>query len=217
MKNISKTSALLLVSFTIFALSACSSPNRSRPVHQGFDAAKIRTIALLPITYDQAYTPPLPQDLKGTDLSDIIRRKIEDHLVEKGYMVHPIAFPATAEIDPLSGPLKIDPLILAENCPCETDGLMQIHVTFHYGINPIERSPDPDFPSQIYLNATARLIDKTNSIELWRGQGRARPFQSLDFHQRLRYAVRTLVQGLLKNFPSHSSDETKQGRFSSSI
>ena len=210
MKYISKTSGFLFVSFTIFALSACSYPNGSKPVLQGFDAAKIQTIALFPVTYDQAYTPPLPQDLNGMDLSEIISRKIQNNLAEKGYTVQPIAFPAEVEADPLSGPLKISPLTLAENCSCKTDGLMQIHVTFHFGINPIERSHDENFSSQIYLNATARLIDKANSIELWRGQGRARPYQSPDFFQRLRYAVNSLVKGLLENFPSRSSQGAPQ-------
>jgi len=201
MEKIFKNSSLFISGMAILVLSSCTLPDSKVKGPGSFDPVAIKTIALFPITYDQAYAPPLPTDLSGTDLSTRIRLQIEKNLAGKGYVVKPTAFPSGKGTYENSDPLKIDPLILVRSSPLETDGLMQVHVTFHFGINPTQRSSDEGPFSEIFLNATGRLIEKASAAEVWRGNGRARPIKSADFSTRLNYAVYTLVQGLLKTFP----------------
>ena len=201
MKKILKISDFFFLGFAILALLSCTYPAKTKSKSQGFDPAAIKTIGLLPITYDKAYAPPLPSDLSGTDLSTMIRRQFETQLVQKGYLVKFMDYPEGINTDERFDPLKIEPSILAGSSSSETDGLMQIHVTFHFGIYATERSSEEGPFSQIYLNATGRLIDSSEPSEIWQGTGRARPIQSADFSTRLNYAVYTLAQGVLKTFP----------------
>jgi hypothetical protein len=127
--------------------------------------------------------------------------KTEMVLTPEGYETRLRDLPAEIVIDDHLVPFKIKPAPLAKNCPPDIDGLLQIHVTFHFGINLNERSGNDGPFSRIYLNAIARLIDKKGQTEVWRKSGNARPFNSGNFTTRLNYAVYTLVKGLFENFP----------------
>jgi hypothetical protein len=215
------------------ALLSCATPSKVEKFSPDFNPAVINTIGLFPITYDKAYPPPLPSDIKGRDLSRMITRQVEKALTQKGYGMRLVDLPAKIFTDDQSGPIKtemvltpkgyetrlkglpteividdhlvpfkINPAPLAKNCPPDIDGLLQIHVTFHYGINSKERSGNDGPLNRIYLNAIARLIDKNGPTEVWRKSRSARSFVSGNFTNRLNYAVYTLVEGLFGNFPS---------------
>ena len=127
--------------------------------------------------------------------------KTEMVLTSEGYQTRLRELPAEIVIDDHIVPFRIKPAPLAKNCPPDIDGLLQIHVTFHFGINSTERSGNDGPSNRIYLNARARLIEKKGPTEVWRKSGSARPFNSGEFTNRLNYAVYTLVKGLFENFP----------------
>lgn len=143
----------------------------------------------------------MPTDLNGMDLSKLLVRQISRVLSKKGYKLKEEDFLSEIPKDESFSPLKIKPSTLARSISADADGLLQIHVTFHFGINPTERSSNEGPFSQIHLNASARLIDKNGPREVWQKSGRARSLNSADFHNRLNYAVFTLANGLFENFP----------------
>jgi hypothetical protein len=201
-----KTAGLCFLALAFLTLCSCASPRKADYVARDFNPASIKTIGIFPITYDKKYPPPFPQDTEGRHLSTLISRGIERVLTEKGYKLQPLEFPAEILKDENFVPLKVQPSVLTGNDYSGVDGLMQIHVTFHYGIEPRDRSSDNESHSRININATARLIDVKRSEELWRDGGRARPITSTSFTSRLNYATYTLAEGLFKTLPDKGDD-----------
>ena len=211
MKNrLLKPTCSVFLTLVLLLLLSCATPKTDDTFSQDFDPTVINTIGLFPITYDKSYPPPMPNHLNGRNLSTMLTRQIEKVLSQKGYKLKLIDLPPETVIDDHLGPLKLEPAALAENCPPELDGLMQVHVTFHFGINLTERSGDKGPFTRIYMNAIARMIDKKGPEEVWRKSGRARPFASKNFSNRLNYAVFTLANGLLENFPD--KNQTSQSK-----
>jgi hypothetical protein len=134
----------------------------------------------------------------------LISRGIERVLTEKGYKLQPLEFPTEILENESVKPLKIQPAALTGTNFPDVDGLMLVHVTFHHGISVWERSSDEGPYSRIYIFATARLIDVKKSEEIWRDEGRARPFYSVSFFSRLNYAVFTLTNGLFETLPARN-------------
>ncbi len=200
-KTLFKVSVFSFLGLTLLALLSCATPKKTDNIPSDHDLASITTIGLFPITYAEGYSAPLPTDLKGMDLSSMIIRQIEKVLSQKGYKLSSLNFPTEIVEDQNSVPLKSKPSSLAGTYSQDVDGLMQVHVTFHFGINPTERSSDEGPFSRIYLNATAQLFEKNGQKEVWRKSRRSRPLYSANFPTRLNYAVYTLANGLFETFP----------------
>lgn len=190
------------IGLALLFLFSCSSPKATEVMPQNNTLGPLTTIGLFPITYEKDYPPPMPSDVEGMDLSKMITRHVEKVLSNKGYAVKKVDFPTELDKDAPFVSLEITPTALAANCPPELDGLLQIHVTFYGGISENDRNSFVDSVSPISLDATARLIDRKGLKEVWRNKGKAEPFNSGEFSNRLNFATYSLAGSLFETLPS---------------
>jgi hypothetical protein len=121
----------------------------------------IRSIALVELSFDRQYSPPVEFDLEG-ELRSVLGRE----LAQKGYrMIGAVAFSGTRS-DAEPGAAQ-----LAEQAPEGIDAALAVHVDFWFmSVNWGERNPPPE----VEFDAEARLVSKRSGRELWRDRGEGR-------------------------------------------
>ena len=139
-------------------LGACTgSPKEPLQYDAASWPATMERIALVELSYDRRYQPP-----PDIDLSNELRRALKKELESKGYQL----LIADGGDKIYSG--ETSATELAELAPAESDAALAVHIDLLFlSATFFERNPPP----QAEIAGEARLIDKQNGSELWKGRG----------------------------------------------
>jgi hypothetical protein len=143
-------------------LAACTgTPRQARFFDEKAWEPDIRSIALVELSFDRQYPPPVEFDLERE-----LRIFLGRELAKKGYQMTEAVVPAgTSGAEPSAAQL-------AERAPAGSDAALAVHIDFWFiSANWNERNPPP----VVEFDAEARLVSKRSGRELWRdsGDGRA--------------------------------------------
>lgn len=133
----------LAFAFTVLTACASAPKGESLFISPDFRQQEIRSIALLPVTFDERYDPPF-----GLDLAREIESRAASVLEEKGYRVSRPSAPESG-----SG---------------VSAAALAIHVDFLFIT---ETYDDITPPPVIDIEAAGRLVSETTGEVLWRDRG----------------------------------------------
>lgn len=142
-------------------LAACAgAPRQARFFDEQAWQPDIRSIALVELSFDRQYPPPVEFDLERE-----LRIFLGRELARKGYrMTEAVAPAGTSTTEPSAGEL-------AERAPVGADAALAVHIDFWFiSANWSERNPPP----VVEFDAEARLVSKRSGRELWRDRGDGR-------------------------------------------
>jgi hypothetical protein len=143
-------------------LAACAAaPPEARFFDEQAWEPDIRSIALVEISFDRQYPPPVEFDLERE-----LRIFLGRELAKKGYrMTEAVAFAGTRrDAEPSAAQL-------AEGAPAGVDAALAVHIDYWVmSATGSERNPPP----VVEFDAEARLISKRSGMELWRDRGDGR-------------------------------------------
>jgi hypothetical protein len=149
---------LLFSALVVLLASACAgAPQGPRFFDEEAWEPDIRTIALVELSFDRRYPPPVEFDLERE-----LRIFLGRELARKGYRM--VAATAT------TGPIGTEPSAaqLADRAPAEADTALAVHIDFWFmSATWSERNPPPS----VEFDAEARLVSKRSGRELWRDRG----------------------------------------------
>ncbi len=142
-------------------LAACAgAPPQARFFDEKAWEPDIRSIALVELSFDRQYPPPVEFDLERE-----LRIFLSRELAKKGYRMTAAVAPAgTSDTESSAAQL-------AEQAPAGADAALAVHIDFWFiSANWNERNPPPS----VEFDAEARLVSKRSGRELWRDRGDGR-------------------------------------------